>query len=107
MTEREGDNVMHLFSHGEELLEVLRRGRKFTESLLAENERLRFQVVKGESEKIGLQNKLESEMAANGWLHCPADLDLLFDPDLEQKYERALSKIGIDPSHLVSQAGHA
>jgi GAF domain len=64
MTEREGDNVMHLFSHGEELLEVLRRGRKFTESLLAENERLRFQVVKGESEKIGLQNKLESEMAA-------------------------------------------
>ncbi len=51
--------------------------------------------------------QLESEMAANGWLHCPADLDLLFDPDLEQKYERALSKIGIDPSHLVSQAGHA
>ena len=44
---------------------------------------------------------------ANGWLHCPADLDLLFDRDLEQKYERAMSKIGIDPSHLVSEAGHA
>jgi putative transcriptional regulator len=51
--------------------------------------------------------QLESEIAANGWLHCPADLDLLFDSDLEQKYERALSKIGIDPSHLVSEAGHA
>ena len=51
--------------------------------------------------------QLESEIAANGWLHCPADLDLLFDIDLEQKYERALSKIGIDPSHLVSEAGHA
>ena len=51
--------------------------------------------------------QLESEIAANGWLHCPADADLLFDRDLDQKYERALSKIGIDPSHLVSDAGHA
>jgi putative transcriptional regulator len=51
--------------------------------------------------------QLESEIAANGWLHCPADLDLLFDRNLDQKYERAMSKIGIDPSHLVSEAGHA
>jgi putative transcriptional regulator len=51
--------------------------------------------------------QLESEIAANGWLHCAADLDLLFDRNLEHKYERALSKIGIDPSHLVSDAGHA
>jgi putative transcriptional regulator len=51
--------------------------------------------------------QLESEIAANGWLHCSADADLLFDRDLEQKYGRALSKIGIDPSHLVSDAGHA
>ncbi|MBO0741856.1 MAG: YqgE/AlgH family protein [Hyphomicrobiaceae bacterium] len=51
--------------------------------------------------------QLESEIAANGWLHCPADLDLLFDRNLEQKYERAMSKIGIDPSHLVNEAGHA
>lgn len=51
--------------------------------------------------------QLESEIQANGWLHCPADPDLLFDRDLEQKYDRAMSKIGIDPSHLVSDAGHA
>ena len=51
--------------------------------------------------------QLESEIAANGWLHCPADLDLLFDRKLEDKYERAMSKIGIDPLHLVSDAGHA
>jgi putative transcriptional regulator len=51
--------------------------------------------------------QLESEIAANGWLHCPPDLDLLFDRDLDQKYDRAMSKIGIDPSHLVSEAGHA
>jgi putative transcriptional regulator len=51
--------------------------------------------------------QLESEIAANGWLHCPADPDLLFDRNLDHKYERAMSKIGIDPSHLVSEAGHA
>ena len=51
--------------------------------------------------------QLESEIQANGWLHCPPDLDLLFDRDLDQKYHRAMSKIGIDPSHLVSEAGHA
>lgn len=51
--------------------------------------------------------QLESEIQANGWLNCPADLDLLFDPDLENKYVRALAKIGVDPSHLVSDAGHA
>ena len=51
--------------------------------------------------------QLESEIQANGWLNCPADPDLIFDPDLEAKYSRALAKIGIDPSHLVSDAGHA
>ncbi len=51
--------------------------------------------------------QLETEIQANGWLHCPADTDLIFDPDLESKYVRALAKIGIDPSHLVSDAGHA
>jgi putative transcriptional regulator len=51
--------------------------------------------------------QLEAEIGANGWLHCPADRDLIFDPDLELKYVRALSKIGIDLSHLISEAGHA
>lgn len=51
--------------------------------------------------------QLESEIQSNGWLHCPADADLIFDADLDAKYDRALAKIGIDPSHLVSDAGHA
>ena len=51
--------------------------------------------------------QLESEIQANGWLHCPSDPELVFDSDLETKYARALAKIGIDPSHLVSDAGHA
>jgi len=51
--------------------------------------------------------QLESEIQANGWLNCPADMELIFDPDVESKYARAFAKIGIDPSHLVSDAGHA
>lgn len=51
--------------------------------------------------------QLESEIQANGWLTCRAEPDLIFDPDLDGKYERALAQIGIDPSHLVSDAGHA
>ena len=51
--------------------------------------------------------QLESEIQGNGWLSCPADADLIFDADIDNKYRRVLSKLGIDPSHLVSDAGHA
>ena len=51
--------------------------------------------------------QLEAEIGANGWLNCPADRDLIFDADLELKYVRALSKIGVELSHLHSEAGHA
>lgn len=51
-------------ARGEELMEMVRRGRRFTEELLGENERLRFQVVQGESEKLLLQNRLETEVSA-------------------------------------------
>lgn len=54
-----------------------------------------------------LPGQLESEIQANGWLNCPADPDLIFDANIEGKYGRALAKIGIDPSYLVSDAGHA
>lgn len=51
--------------------------------------------------------QLESEIQANGWLHCPADSSLLFESDLIDKYNLALAKIGIDPIQLASEAGHA
>ena len=50
--------------------------------------------------------QLESEIQANGWLNCPADADIIFETDLEAKYERALAKIGVNPSFLVGEAGH-
>jgi putative transcriptional regulator len=51
--------------------------------------------------------QLENEIQENGWLHCPADPELIFGADTEAKYGRALRKIGIDPGMLSSEAGHA
>lgn len=51
--------------------------------------------------------QLEAEIAANGWLTCKADDSIVFDPQLEAKYERALALLGIDPTFLASEAGHA
>jgi putative transcriptional regulator len=51
--------------------------------------------------------QLEEEMLANGWLHCAARPDLIFDPDLTGKYERAMALIGVDASRLAGEAGHA
>lgn len=51
--------------------------------------------------------QLESEIQHNGWLHCPADEELVFGDDIEDKYARALRKIGIDPGMLSNASGHA
>jgi putative transcriptional regulator len=51
--------------------------------------------------------QLESEIQDNGWLHCDADADLIFGDDVDDKYDRALRKIGIDPGMLSNEAGHA
>jgi len=51
--------------------------------------------------------QLDAEIHANGWLSVPADDGLLFDPDLDNKWERALAKIGVDFSMLSGEAGHA
>lgn len=51
--------------------------------------------------------QLENEIQHNGWLNCPADPDLVFGRNAEDKYRRALEKIGIDLAQLSSAAGHA
>ncbi len=51
--------------------------------------------------------QLEREIQSNGWLNCPADYDIVFDNDLENKYTRALKLMGVHPSHLVGTPGHA
>jgi putative transcriptional regulator len=51
--------------------------------------------------------QLEFEIQSNGWLHSPADRAILFDDDVDEKYDRALAKIGVEPAMLSMDAGHA
>jgi putative transcriptional regulator len=51
--------------------------------------------------------QLENEIQHNGWLHCDADSELIFGDDIDEKYVRALRKIGVDPGMLSTNAGHA
>ena len=53
------------------------------------------------------RGQLEAEIQSNGWLHCPAEDNLIFDADLATKYERAMALLGIDPAMLSDEAGHA
>lgn len=51
--------------------------------------------------------QLDNEMLENGWLHVPADLGLLFDPHLDDKWERAIAKMGVSLPMLSADVGHA
>jgi putative transcriptional regulator len=51
--------------------------------------------------------QLDMEIQKNGWLHAPADERLVFDAGLEDKWERAIRKLGFDASMLSGEAGHA
>jgi putative transcriptional regulator len=51
--------------------------------------------------------QLDAEMQENAWLTCPATGDLVFDAELDTKYDRALQSLGVDPTMLVSTAGRA
>jgi len=51
--------------------------------------------------------QLDAEIQANGWLWVAADADLVFEATDDSKWERALAKLGVSPSTLSTDAGHA
>ncbi|ADN77132.1 protein of unknown function DUF179 [Ferrimonas balearica DSM 9799] len=51
--------------------------------------------------------QLEQELAKNSWLTIPADLDLLFDVPVEERWSEATRRLGIDIWQLSSEVGHA
>jgi len=53
------------------------------------------------------EGQLESEIGENSWLTVEADPSVIFDTPLEQRYERALSLLGLQPWMLSPDAGHA
>jgi putative transcriptional regulator len=51
--------------------------------------------------------QLEDEIGRNGWLTVDATPEVIFDTPVEDRYERALKLLGIDPRMLSQEAGHA
>ena len=51
--------------------------------------------------------QLEDEIGRNGWLTVNARPEVIFDTPIEQRYDKALSLLGIDPRMLSQEAGHA
>ena len=51
--------------------------------------------------------QLEEELGRNGWLTVTATPEIIFDTPIEERYERALGLLGVDPRMLSQEAGHA
>ncbi len=51
--------------------------------------------------------QLEQELQENSWLTVGADDGIIFDHDLDHKWEKALRKLGVDPVQLSATAGTA
>ena len=51
--------------------------------------------------------QLDGEIQENAWLNVESDAGLVFDPDLDAKWDRAIAKLGIDAALLSSEAGRA
>ena len=51
--------------------------------------------------------QLEDEIQQNSWLTVEADEQLLFDTPIHLKWEKALSKLGIESWQLTDNIGHA
>ena len=46
-------------------------------------------------------------MSNNGWINVEAEPGIIFDTPVGERYEKALSLLGIDAGMLSSAAGHA
>lgn len=51
--------------------------------------------------------QLEDELRRNAWLVVEADDAIVFGESHEEKWARALKKLGLDPSQLMGDAGRA
>lgn len=51
--------------------------------------------------------QLESELKSNAWLTGPIDESIVFETNVEARWEEAVRRIGIDPGLLTNTAGNA
>lgn len=53
------------------------------------------------------EGQLESEITENSWLTVQADPAVIFDTPVEQRYEKAMALLGLQPWMLAPGSGHA
>lgn len=53
------------------------------------------------------QGQLEHEVTQNAWMIAEPDDEIIFNTELQQKWPRAMSMLGIDVAMLSTEAGHA
>jgi putative transcriptional regulator len=53
------------------------------------------------------EGQLETELGENSWLTVDADQSVIFDTPVEQRYDKALSLLGLQSWMISSQIGHA
>lgn len=51
--------------------------------------------------------QLEDEIVSNGWLTADADDGILFETPINERYDASLKLLGIKPTALSSDVGHA
>ena len=51
--------------------------------------------------------QLEWEMMQNAWLTLPCAHDIIFELPVEERWDRAIKRLGIDPDLIVETAGRA
>ena len=52
------------------------------------------------------EGQLESELLDNSWLTVAADLEVIFDTPVEERYDRALKLLGLESWMISPVAGH-
>ncbi|MFK7815676.1 MAG: YqgE/AlgH family protein [Gammaproteobacteria bacterium] len=51
--------------------------------------------------------QLEEELSANSWLTVPYEADIIFNTPVEQRWQSAATKIGVDVHLISNETGHA
>ncbi|MGV6853089.1 MAG: YqgE/AlgH family protein [bacterium] len=53
------------------------------------------------------EGQLEEELVDTSWLTLPADQELIFDADIEDRWDLAVEKLGVDINQISTLSGHA
>ena len=94
----------------------LDRQARTRQSITAKEQQLALKKVEldrylnlNETEQAVLNQNLglEKEILDNGWLTVPADLDVMFEVPVDQRFDAAMKLLGFDPLMLATVAGHA